>query len=559
MLNGKPLRFLIANFEFLINFILKYIKKSPLMKKLFFLLFLPLLFAAGCSTSSKETKRTPPNIIFILADDHGYQAISAYDYPIGRLAPTPNIDRLAQEGMLFDRMFVANSLCGPSRASIITGKFSHKNGFRWNGDKFNPDQPTFPKMLQAAGYQTAVFGKWHLKSLPQGFDDWCVLPGQGHYYNPDFIRPPADTFRMHGYVTDLIGDMALDWLQKRDPDKPFLLMFQQKAPHREWLPPERYLDLYHKTKFPLPPTLFDDHKGMGTAAREAEMLISENMALSSDNKLDPKVVTATGHKPFLKWYFNAYRHNLGRMDAEQRAHWDKVYQPINEAFLKNPPTGDSLTKWKYQRYMEDYLACIRAVDDNVGRVLDYLKENGLDKNTIVVYTSDQGFYLGEHGWFDKRFMYEESFRTPLLVRYPPLVKPGSVNRDLVQNIDFAPTFLELAGIQIPGDIQGVSMLPLLEGKHPDNWRKSLYYHYYEFPSIHMVKRHYGIRTERYKLIHFYYDIDEWELYDLQKDPQELHNVINDPAYADVVKQMHHQLDSLIQLYQDPLEKIETKK
>lgn len=527
------------------------------MKKYIPFLLLPFLLV-GCT--SKKRAATRPNILFILSDDHAYQAISAYGYPIGKLAPTPNIDRLAEEGMLFDRMFVANSLCGPSRASIITGKFSHKNGFKRNGDRFDPNQPTFPKMLQAAGYQTAVFGKWHLKSLPQGFDNWCVLPGQGHYYNPDFIKQPGDTFRMQGYVTDLITNMALDWLKnKRDPNKPFLLMYQHKAPHREWLPAGKYLDLYHHVKFPLPATLFDDHKGMGTAAREAEMLISQNMGLSNDNKIDPEIVTETGHKPFIKWYFNAYRNNLGRMSPEQRARWDEVYKPVNEAFRENPPTGDSLTKWKYQRYMEDYLACIRSVDDNVGRVLDYLKETGLDKNTIVVYTSDQGFYMGEHGWFDKRFMYEESFRTPLLVRYPAMVKAGSRNHDLVQNIDFAPTFLELAGVKTPKDIQGMSIVPLLEGKHPAHWRQALYYHYYEFPGIHMVKRHYGIRTARYTLIHFYNDIDEWELYDLEKDPQELHNVISDPGYADIKTQLHHQLDSLIRVYEDPLEPVVVKK
>jgi len=519
-------------------------------------IFLFLLIGSACTQKQPATKQ--PNIVFILSDDHAYQAISAYHYPIGALAPTPNIDRLADEGMIFNRAFVTNSLCGPSRATIITGKFNHINGFMRNGDLFDPDQPTFPKMLQAAGYQTAVVGKWHLKSLPQGFNYWCVLPGQGHYYNPNFIKQPGDTVRIQGYVTDLIGDMALDWLKNRDPEKPFLLMFQHKAPHREWLPPVRYLDRYHNTKFPLPDNFFDDHAGMGQAAREAEMLVSEHMGLSNDNKIDPEIVTETGHKPFLAWYPKAYRNNLARMTPEQRAEWDKVYQPINEAFRNNPPEGDSLAKWKYQRYMEDYLACIRAVDDNVGRILDYLKENDLDKNTIVVYTSDQGFYLGEHGWFDKRFIYEESFRTPLLIKYPEMIKPGTKNNDLVQNIDFAPTFLELAHAEIPEDLQGVSLLPLFRGNHPDNWRTSLYYHYYEFPGIHMAKRHYGIRTDRYKLIHFYNDVDEWELYDLEKDPHEMHNVIGDPDYEMIKKDLTHQLDSLIRMYRDPLEPVVTQ-
>ncbi len=523
------------------------------VQKIFGIILLILSIVLSSCTTKKE-QPSQPNIVFIMSDDHAYQAISAYRHPIGKLAPTPNIDRIGNQGMIFNRMFVTNSLCGPSRAAIITGKFNHLNGFMRNGDRFDPDQPTFPKMLQKAGYETAVIGKWHLKSLPKGFDYWYVLPGQGHYYNPDFVEQTGDTVRAHGYVTDIITDKALSWLKgRKDKSKPFLLMFQHKAPHREWLPAEPYLDLYHKTTFPLPDNFFDNHEHMGTAARDAEMLVSENMALSSDNKIDPEIVTETGHTPFLKWYFNAYRNNLKRMDDQQRARWDEVYKPINEAFRRNPPSGDELFKWKYQRYMQDYLACIRSVDDNVGRILDYLKENDLEENTIVVYTSDQGFYLGEHGWFDKRFMYEESFRTPLLIRYPKLLKPGTKSDKLVQNIDFAPTFLELAGVPVPDDMQGVSLTPLLKGKNPDNWRKSLYYHYYEFPGIHMAKRHYGIRTEQYSLIHFYYDIDEWELYDLEKDPAQMNNVIDHPEYMEIRNTLHHQLDSLVKMYKDPLD------
>lgn len=530
----------------------KFIKPMKLMKKSLLVLLIFPYILSSCSSNKAEVKQ--PNIVFIMSDDHAYQAISAYGHPIGKLAPTPNIDRLASQGMIFDRMYVTNSLCGPSRACILTGKFNHINGFMRNGDRFDPDQPTFPKMLQKAGYETAVIGKWHLKSLPKGFDYWYVLPGQGHYYNPDFIEQSGDTVRAQGYVTDIITDKALDWLKSRkDKSKPFLLMYQHKAPHREWLPAEAYLDLYHHTTFPLPDNFFDDHKNMGTAARDAEMLVSKNMSLSSDNKIDPEIVTETGHKPFLKWYFNAYRNNLKRMNPQQRAHWDEVYKPINEAFRKNPPSGDELYKWKYQRYMQDYLACIRSVDDNVGRILDYLKKNNLDKNTIVVYTSDQGFYLGEHGWFDKRFMYEESFRTPLLIRYPEMIRPGTKSHKMVQNIDFAPTFLELAGLPVPKEMQGISMVPVLEGQNPANWRKSLYYHYYEFPGIHMAKRHYGIRTDRYALIHFYYDIDEWELYDLEKDPSQMNNVIDLPEYLEIRKILTHQLDSLIKMYKDPLD------
>ncbi|MCD6347191.1 MAG: sulfatase, partial [Bacteroidales bacterium] len=445
-------------------------------------LFLLILFAWGCADSDDNQQ---PNILFIMSDDHAFQAISAYDKPIGKLALTPQIDRIANQGMIFQNMYVANSLCGPSRACIITGKFSHINGFKNNGNKFNPDQASFPKILHANGYQTAVVGKWHLKSQPQGFDFWEVLPGQGHYYNPNFLLPD-DTVQIQGYVTNIITDLAIEWLENgRDKSKPFLLMCQHKAPHREWLPEGKYLDYYHKTEFPEPDNLFDDHKGMGTAAQEAEMLISKHMALSSDNKILPEVVAEKGFKPFMQWYDNAYYNNLNRMNPEQRARWEEVYAPITEEFKNSTLQGDELTSWKYQRFLQDYLACIKSVDDNVGRLLDYLEENGLDENTIVVYTSDQGFYLGEHGWFDKRFMYEESFRTPLLVKYPPTIKAGSSSTMLAQNVDFAPTLLEMAGIEIPTDMQGMSLLPLFEGEgKSDNWRTALYYHYYEFPSIH---------------------------------------------------------------------------
>jgi arylsulfatase A-like enzyme len=506
-----------------------------------------LVLISGCT--NKKSKDDRPNIVFIMSDDHAWQAISAYGHDIGRLAPTPNIDRLADEGMIFTSSFVTNSLCGPSRAAIITGKFGHLNGFRNNGDNFNGDQQTFPKLLHDAGYQTAVVGKWHLKSLPQGFDFWRILPGQGMYYNPDFVEGD-DTVRYQGYVTDLITDFALDWLENgRNKSRPFLLMYQHKAPHREWLPDEKYLDLYHDIAFPEPATLFDDHSGMGTAARDAEMLISKHMSLTSDNKIDPELADSLGFKPFLNWYTNAYYGNLERMTPEQRTAWDNVYDKVITDFRNHTPSGDDLTHWKFQRYMQDYLACIRSVDDNVGRMLDYLDKNGLADNTIVVYTSDQGFYLGEHGWFDKRFMYEESFRTPLIIRYPKMIKPGLVSEKLVQNIDYAPTFLELAGISIPSDLQGRSLAPIFRGDTIP-WRDALYYHYYEFPGIHMVKRHYGIRTDRYKLIHFYNDIDEWELYDLQKDPMELRNVIDDPVYNNVRENLLLRLDSIMVHYRE---------
>lgn len=520
------------------------------MRNIFLASLVVISLFTGCSSRQEQN---PPNILFIMSDDHAWQAVGAYGHDIAKLAPTPNIDRLADEGIIFTNSFVTNSLCGPSRAAIITGKFGHINGFRNNGDSFDGSQQTFPKILREAGYQTAVIGKWHLKSQPQGFDYWRILPGQGMYYNPDFISG-SDTSRFEGYVTDLITDFAIEWLEKdRDKSKPFMLMYQHKAPHRDWLPAGQYLDLYHDVTFPEPATLFDDHSGMGTAAREAEMLISEHMGLSMDNKIVPETVDSLGFKPFMNWYAGSYYANLNRMNQLQRSRWDSVYGKVNDDFVKRLPVGDDLTRWKYQRYLQDYLACIKSVDDNIGRILRYLDEKGLAENTIVVYTSDQGFYLGEHGWFDKRFMYEESFRTPLVIRYPRMIKAGSVSSNLVQNIDHAPTFLELAGIEIPGDLQGMSMVPLFKGAG-QGWRESLYYHYYEFPGIHMAKRHYGIRTSGYKLIHFYNDIDEWEMYDLEKDPMELNNIFNDDSYITVRKDLLHQLDSLMLYYREaPLE------
>ncbi len=519
------------------------------LNKLFMFLILGMIALSACESKKSEQSevRSRPNIIFIMSDDHAYQAISAYG---SNLIKTPNIDRLASQGMRFDQAFVTNSLCAPSRAVILTGKFSHLNGLRDNRQQFDSTQQTFPKILQAAGYQTAMFGKWHLKTQPTGFDDWEVLPGQGDYYNPDFLTPNGKITKQ-GYVTDIITNLALNWLAKIDTTKPFLLMYQHKAPHREWMPAQNHLTDTKQSPIPEPATLFDDYSGRGKAAHEAEMRISQNMGLSNDTKIRPEVLEKMGlkDKEFMKWYVTAYEHNYNQMNDEEKKNWDTAYGPINDQFEKDPPTGDSLTRWKYQRFMQDYLATIESVDDNVGRLLDYLDKTGLAKNTIVVYTSDQGFYLGEHGWFDKRFMYEESFRTPLLVRWPGKIQPGSVNNDLVQNLDFAETFLDAAGATIPVDMQGQSIVPLFSG-NDNNWRDALYYHYYEYPGIHAVKRHYGIRTKQYKLIHFYYDIDEWELYDLKKDPHEMKNVIDDAEYSQVKDELMQKLTGLRVKYQD---------
>lgn len=498
------------------------------------------------TNSSINTQAEQPNIIFIMTDDHAYQAISAYG---SKLMQTPNIDRLANEGMLFNKGYVTNSICSPSRAVALTGKFSHLNGVRDNLDVFDSTQVTFPKILRKKGYQTAIVGKWHLKSEPTGFDYWKVLPDQGHYYDPEF-RTPNGIVKEEGYVTDVTTDLALNYLDSlRDKEKPFLLMYHHKAPHRQWWPSMEDLEVYKDSEIPSPATLYDTYVNRGTAAKEAEMRINDHMALSMDNKIRPDLLKTINLEEFLSWYESSYLERYNRLNNEEKRKWDAVYGPINEDFEKNTPKGKEMTYWKYQRYMQDYLASLKSVDRNIGRLLDYLDKNELTNNTIVVYTSDQGFYLGEHGWFDKRFMYEPSFRTPLIIRYPPLIEAGSINNNLVQNIDFAPTFLDLARTKIPNDMQGMSLLPLFSNKN-SNWRDALYYHYYEYPGIHMVKRHFGVRTERYKLIHFYYDVDEWELYDLEKDPEELNNVYNNPEYKLVQQEMHKRLDELRIQYKD---------
>ncbi|MBN2175200.1 MAG: sulfatase [Bacteroidales bacterium] len=501
------------------------------------------VITVSCSQPERPAK---PNILFIMADDHAFQAISAYG---SGLIQTPNIDRLAQEGIRFDRAFVTNSICSPSRAVILTGKFSHLNGLRDNVAVFDSTQQTFPKLLQKAGYETAVIGKWHLKSEPTGFDFWKVLRDQGDYYQPEF-KTPEGLVEEKGYVTDVITDLAIDWLEnKRDRERPFLLLCQHKAPHREWLPAQQHLDEFMTWDIPEPSSLADDYANRGTAAKEAEMRILDHMGYSSDHKIPPDSVEKLGVKEFQNWYKPVYFHNYNRMTADEKKHWKDIYNPVVDKFMKDSLKGNDLLKWRYQRYMQDYLATIRSVDESVGKILSWLDEHGLADNTIVVYTSDQGFYLGEHGWFDKRFMYEESFRTPLIMRWPDWIKPGKVDPHLVQNLDFAGTFLELAGVNIPNDMQGESLIPLFRGKSPQ-WRDALYYHYYEYPGIHAVKRHYGIRTDRYKLIHFYYDIDEWEMYDLLNDPHEMNNIYNKPEFQNTQLMLTAKLDSLRANYRD---------
>jgi arylsulfatase A-like enzyme len=468
-----------------------------------------------------------PNIILIFSDDHAYQAISAYG-DSRKLIETPNIDRLAKEGVRFDRALVPNSICGPSRATILTGLYSHRNGFYNNTNcRFDGSQVTFPKLLQQAGYQTALIGKWHLVSEPTGFDHWHILPGQGRYYNPPMIKD-GKPVQHEGYVTDLISDFSIEWIKKRDKTRPFLLMTQHKAPHREWSPALRHLGHDADRKYPEPATLFDDYSGRGPGVKNQDMTLAKTFS-----PLDAKLVAPPGITP------------------EQLRVWNAYYEPRNNAFLEAKLTGKDLVRWRYNRYLHDYLGCVKAVDEAVGQLLKTLDDEGLTNNTLVVYASDQGFYLGEHGWFDKRWIFEESLRTPLLIRWPGIAPAGRVEAKLTSLLDLAQTFLEAAGVPAPKEMQGASLVPLLKGESPPNWRKSFYYEYYEYPTPHRVMPHYGVVTERYKLARFYVpkadgtcELDYWELYDRENDPNETRSVYSDPAYAAIVKELHDELKRL---------------
>lgn len=483
------------------------------------------------------------NIVYIMTDDHTAQMMSCYD---SRFVSTPNLDRIAADGVKFVNSYVANSLSGPSRACMLTGKHSHKNGFTNNEHGiFDGSQQTIPKLMRKAGYQTAIIGKWHLVSTPTGFDYFNVVPGQGDYYNPDFITMEGDTVREHGYITNVITDKAIDWMEhKRDKSRPFLLYIHHKACHRDWLPELKYIREYEDKTFALPETFYDDHAGRpAAAAQEMEIANNEHMDIIYDTKM---------YRPGLKTrLLPNYMAMLGRMGSEDRAAYDHFYDSLSYDFWARDLKGHDLAEFKYQRYMRDYAKVLKSLDDNVGRTLDYLKSAGLLDSTLVVYTSDQGFYMGEHGWFDKRFMYQESYSTPLVMRLPDGLRARGDVKELVQNIDYGPTFLDIAGAEIPDDIQGESLLPLLEGKHPKSWRQSLYYHYYEYPAEHSVKRHYGVSTaDGWKLIHFYKDIDEWELYNLNTDPNELHNLYGQPGYEKKTKQLMRELVKLQKQYDD---------
>lgn len=517
----------------------------------FLTLFAVIFCASACSRSAvadiDAAKQSRPNIIFIFTDDHASQSISAYG---SKINVTPHIDRIAEEGAIFLNSFCGNSICGPSRATILTGLHSHTNGFMTNTNRFDSSQQTFPKLLQKAGYATAMIGKYHLHDTPKGFDHWMILPGQGKYYNPDLITPEGKV-RIEGHCTNIVTDLGLKWLDvDRDQDKPFMLMLQHKAPHRTWMPAPEELGLYRDADIPEPDTLFDDYKGRGKAAANTEMEIDRHMFFAYD--LYCPIDKNEG-------LYKAYQSNIGRLNDEQRKAWDAAYEPENEAFRKNMAnmSEKDIVRWKYQRYVKNYLRCIAGVDRNVGRVLQYLDDNPkLKENTIIIYSSDQGFYLGEHGWYDKRWMYEESLAMPFVVRWPGVIEPGTQVEEIIQNIDYAPTFLDIAGTKPETPMHGRSMLDLMR-EDAEPWRTGVYYHYYEYPRPHRVAPHEGIRTKQFSLMHLYHqDHAYWELYDLDKDPQQVKSVYDDPAYAETVKQLKGELEGLKKQYQVDADKPE---
>ena len=499
------------------------------------------------AASSKHSKR--PNILFIFSDDHAVRSISAYGGDLANVAPTPHIDRIAREGTLFRNSFCANSICGPSRACILTGKHSHINGFMRNSRKpFDQSQWTVAKALQKSGYQTAVIGKWHLKSRPVGFDHWEVFPGQGSYYNPVFIQMDGSRRKFEGYATDLTTEKSLAWLEQRDTTKPFFLMCQHKAPHRTFAPALRHLGALDDVKIPEPISLFDDYANRSTVLADNEMEIDRHMTWAYDLKLRNDESEGIQLPEFRNYRTPEYK----RMTPTQKAKWDAHFGPKNKAFVAEYKAGKinqkQLVQWKYQRYIRNYLETVKAVDESVGRLLKYLDEQGLAENTLVIYSSDQGFYLGEHGWFDKRWMFEESFKMPFVARWPGKIEPGSRPAALIQNIDYAPTFMEIAGEPIPQEVQGKSILPILKDSSQEI-RDSLYYAYYELGE-HAVPQHFGVRTKTHKL--FYLPATkEWQMFDLVNDPNELLNVYDHPDYRAMRSDLTQQYHALREQYKAP--------
>ncbi|MGI9044722.1 MAG: sulfatase family protein [Gemmatimonadaceae bacterium] len=471
-----------------------------------------------------------PNIVFLFADDHAAHAISAYQSHLRygvQLPKTPNLDRLASDGMLFVNSFVTNSICAPARATVLTGQYGHINGVMTNSEPLHPTTVTFPSLLRNAGYTTGMFGKWHLRTQPQGFDRYEILAGQGPYYNP-VLHDGTDSVRHTGYTLDIATTRALEWMDGASASaNPFMMILAFNGPHRWWDPGPDQLALYRDTTFAIPPTFNDRGEGRASPARDPEMKIALDL-IPRDLKLEPP----------------------NNLTPAQRAMWDSAYVRENAALAAQGLTPEQLARWKYQRYIADYMRVIAALDQQVGRVLARLDEKGLTKNTMVVYTSDQGFFLGDHGWFDKRWMYEESLRTPLIIRWPESVRAGTTNDDLVMNLDLAETFLDVAGVKAPAEMQGRSILPLLKGNTPADWRDAIYYQYFEYPGWHAVRRQYGVRTDRYKLIH-YYEVDEWELFDLERDPEELTSVYADPGFAGIRADLEIKLASLRHQYSVP--------
>ncbi len=484
--------------------------------------------------SQKDSNQTTrPNIVFIFSDDHATNAISAYGGIFKDIAPTPNIDRIANEGALLKNALCTNAICGPSRAAILTGKYSHVNGYfkNYKGGVFNNQQWTYPQSLQASGYQTALIGKWHLVSEPIGFDyyKYHISKGeQGLYWDPVY-NDNGKKIKEKGYATNLTTDFAMDWLNERDPNQPFCLMLQYKAPHRQWAPDTKYEDLWEDQEMPTPSNFNDTYQDRELTAGNTEMTM--DYFSRRDMKMTPP--DSLLKKARNKWLQYGFKPG-------------EVVAPVKGL------NREETRQWKYQKYIKDYLATIRSVDDNIGKVLAYLKENGLEKNTIVIYASDQGFFLGEHGFFDKRFMYEEALHMPFVIRYPGKIQPGTVVDDIVTNIDFAPTLLDMAGVPIPEQVQGKSFFNNLKGDTSEDWQQSMYYHYYEYPYYHRVQPHYGIRNQRYKLIHFYYDVDVWEFYDLKKDPNEMKNLIHSKSYTILIKQLKKELYKLKENYGNKL-------
>lgn len=515
-----------------------YFIKSIVKSTLFLQFFGAIIFFSACEKNIETQK---PNIVFIMSDDHAFQAISAYG---SDLIETPNIDRIAEEGIVYNRAFVTNSICAPSRAVILTGKFSHLNGVKGNSEHFDGTQQTVPKILQKNGYQTAIVGKWHLKSHPTGFDYWNVLPGQGDYYNPEFIKQGKDTI-YSGYVTEIITRLSTNWLKRRDKKKPFFLMMHHKAPHRSWMPALKNLGLFDDKEFPLPNNFYDNYDGR-EALKNQKLTVKDHMDIRMDFKV-PCNECDTGAVNF--WAPEEYWRRLDRLNPQERKSWEESYKKEEIEFQKVKDDPAKYDQWKFRRYMEDYLRCIASVDESVGQVLQFLKENKLDENTLVVYTSDQGFYLGEHGLFDKRFMYEEALRTPMLIKFPGAIQKAIDSDLLVQNLDIAPTILDVAGIEQPEEMQGMSLLATWNSK-TSKWRDAVYYHFYE--KGWGVPMHYGIRTEQYKLIHFYGELDHWELFDLKKDPAEMNNVYQDVKYAEIIKELEIRLEELQEKYKDDI-------